>query len=109
MNFTGVAGNPEIYRKMPDKNSEELNVVYRQAEELFAELKALMDSFFGWTVLGMVDMESLIEENLKTSEDWERNLAMLKTKRKEADKILETHRVKCFTISTIPLKSAIED
>jgi len=57
----------------------------------------------------MVDMEALIEENLKVTADWERNLTMLKTKRKEADKILENQHVHCFNVSTIPLKNAIED
>lgn len=34
-NFAGVGGNVEIYKKMPDSNSDVLLTVYSKAESLF--------------------------------------------------------------------------
>ena len=49
--FQGFGGSPEIYRKMPDKSSELLYSVYKNAENLFLELKDLLDSYKQWCVL----------------------------------------------------------
>ena len=108
-NFQGLGGNPEVYRKMPDKNSDGLLTLYSKAEELFKELKETLEIYKPWVVLGKVNIETLVEENLKEVVDWEHNFRVLKQKRKEVEKLAESHKVHCFYISTTPLKAAIED
>ena len=36
--FQGVGGYPDLYKMMPEKNAEYLNVVYERAEGLFERL-----------------------------------------------------------------------
>ena len=107
--FQGFGGSPEIYRKMPDKSSELLYSVYKNAENLFLELKDLLDSYKQWCVLGRVNIENLVEEKIKTIADFEHNFKTLRQKRKDIEKIPDSHKIHCFNISTTPLKSALED
>lgn len=109
INFQGLGGNPDIYRKMPDKNASSLVHVYTKAEELFGELKAFLRNYAPWTVLGSIDLEALIEQHVKTVKDVENNLKLLKQKRKELEKLQDTQKVHCFEVSLVPLKTTIED
>lgn len=107
--FQGLGGNPEVYRKMPDKNSDGLYTVYSKAEELFGELKELLLVYKPWVVLGKVNIDSLVEENVKDVADYEANFKMIRQKRKDIEKLQEQQKVHCFSISTSPIKSTIED
>jgi dynein heavy chain 2 len=109
MNFQGLGGNPDIYRKMPDKNANCLVHVFTKAEELFNDLKAFLRSYAPWTVLGSIDLDSLIEQHVKTVRDVENNLKLLKQKRKELDKLQNAHKIHCFEVSFVPFKTSIED
>ena len=107
--FQGFGGSPEIYRKMPDKSSDLLYTVYKNAENLFTELQELLESYKHWCVLGRVNIENLVEEKIKTIADFEHNFKTLRQKRKDIERIPDTHKIHCFSISTTPLKSALED
>lgn len=107
--FTGLGGNADVYRKMPDSNAGGLITVYQKAEQLFSELREKEREFRPWVVLGSVDIEALVEENMKTVEDWEANFKVLRQKRKEAEKLPDSVKVHCFTLSLTPLKTAIDD
>jgi len=109
INFQGLGGNPDIYRKMPDKNASCLVHVYTKAEELFNELKAFLRNYAPWTVLGSIDLEALIEQHVKTVKDVENNLKLLKQKRKELEKLQDTQKIHCFEVSFVPFKTTIED
>ncbi|OMJ92391.1 hypothetical protein SteCoe_4833 [Stentor coeruleus] len=107
--FQGFGGSPEIYRKMPDKSSDLLYTVYKNAENLFVELKELQVSYKHWCVLGRVNIENLVEEKIKTVEDFDHNFKTLRQKRKDIERIPDSHKIHCFNISTTPLKSSLED
>ena len=107
--FQGFGGSPEIYRKMPDKSSDLLFTVYKNAENLFTELSDLLISYKHWCVLGRVNIENLVEEKIKTIADFEHNLKTLRQKRKDIERIPDSHKIHCYNISTTPLKSALED
>lgn len=94
---------------MPDKNSDGLYTVYSKAEELFGELKELLLVYKPWVVLGKVNIDSLVEENVKDVADYEANFKMIRQKRKDIEKLQEQQKVHCFSISTSPIKSTIED
>lgn len=107
--FQGFGGNPEVYRKMPDKSSDLLFTVYKNAENLFNELRDFLDSYKHWIVLGRVNIESLVEEKIKTIADFEHNFKVLRQKRKDVERIPDSHKIHCFNISVTPLKSSLED
>lgn len=108
ISFQGFGG-PEIYRKMPDKSSDLLYGVYKNAENLFTELQDLLSSYKHWCVLGRVNIENLVEEKVKTMEDFEHNLKVLRQKRKDVEKVPDSHKIHCFNISVAPLKNSLED
>jgi dynein heavy chain 2 len=108
-NFQGLGGNQDIFKQIPEKNSKYLSVVYSKTEELFEKLFKFTENFKAWTVIGALEMESIIEKYFKTNEDWDGNLKGLRLKRRELEKIPETHKIDCFTISLSPFKNAIED
>ena len=107
--FQGFGGNPEIYRKMPDKSSDLLFTVYKNAENLISELKEFQNSYKHWTVLGRVNIENLVEERIKTMADFDHNFKVLRQKRKDVERIPDSHKIHCFQISVTPLKSSLDD
>ena len=107
--FQGLGGSTDVYRKMPDSNAAGLINVYQKAEQMFAELREKEREYRPWVVLGTVDVEGLVEECMKTVEDWESNLKILRQKRKEAEKLPDSIKVHCFSISLSPLKTTIDD
>ena len=40
-----------------------------------------------WVVLGSLDLEAFVEENLKDLSDWERNFKALKLRGRDAEKL----------------------
>jgi hypothetical protein len=58
-----------------------------KAEELFQKLSEVQKVYLPWTILGTIDLQSYIEQNFKTVDDWETNFQMLKSKRKELKKL----------------------
>jgi dynein heavy chain 2 len=106
--FRGL-GDTDIFSKMVDRNPTSLAIVYQKTELLFRNLSAVYDSFQDWVVLGSVPLEEFVEEALSDVSDWELNFRMLKAKGKEAEQIPTTIKVDCITISTAPVKAAIDD
>jgi len=58
-----------------------------KAEELFQKLSEVQKVYLPWTIFGTIDLQSYIEQNFKTVDDWETNFQMLKSKRKELKKL----------------------
>lgn len=77
---------------------------------LFRKVQKLQSSYAPWLVVGMLPerLQELVEE-LTEPRDWDLNFKAIKAKRKEMDKIPDTIKIDCFTISTVILKSVIED
>ena len=85
--FRGVGEDNSIYQVMIDQNAAGFTTVYKKAEDLFSRLSDVQDQFKDWVVLGMVNLEALIERHLLTVLDWERNFRALKAKGREAEKL----------------------
>ena len=72
---------------MIDQNAAGFTTVYKKAEHLFKRLVAVQDKFKDWVVLGTVDLDKLVETNLDSVPDWERNFRALKARGREAEKL----------------------
>jgi dynein heavy chain 2 len=94
---------------MPERNSKHLNTVYMKAEELFQKLSEVKKVYIPWTILGTIDLQSYIDQNFKTVDDWETNFQMLKSKRKELKKLPDSQKVDCITVNLVPFKGGVED
>jgi len=62
-----------MFSLMPDQNSKHLKTVYEKAEELFSRLEGAVVEYLPWTALGNLDIQSYIEANFTTVQDWEDN------------------------------------
>jgi dynein heavy chain 2 len=69
----------------------------------------VVSHFKDWVVLGMVDVESLVETRLTEVSDWEDNFKSLKAKGREVEKLPSVIKIDCITVSTSPTKTAIDD
>ena len=85
--FRGVGEDNSIYPIMIDQNAAGFTTVYKKAEHLFKRLVAVQDKFKDWVVLGTVDLDKLVETNLDSVPDWERNFRALKARGREAEKL----------------------
>ena len=62
-----------IFSVMVDRNANSFHALYRKAETLFRRLVAALDIFRDWVILGQIDLEALVDEQLETVQDWEKN------------------------------------
>ncbi|XP_077466766.1 cytoplasmic dynein 2 heavy chain 1 isoform X1 [Stigmatopora argus] len=108
--FKGVSapGDPVIFGAMIDRNASGFLTIFSKAEDLFSRLRAIQHKFKEWVVLGQVDLEKLVEKNLTTVQDWERNFKALKARGKESERLPSQEKVDCVTVNCEPLKAAIE-
>jgi dynein heavy chain 2 len=102
-------GNAHIYKKMGPRNSKRLLQVYAKAEALFERLQDILFKYQEWTILGQVDLDAYIEQNVKTSEEYITNFKMLRAKRKDIDKLPDLEKIDCCSISLVPFKSYLDD
>lgn len=105
--FNGVGGNAEIFKQMPERNAKLLSLVYSKAEDLFAKIVKTLDQFKIWTVISYIDEDNI--SKLKTFDDWENNIKMIRSKRKELEKVSEGIKIDCFSISTLSFKNKADD
>jgi dynein heavy chain 2 len=94
---------------MPDQNSKHLKTVYEKAEELFSRLEGAVVEYLPWSALGNIDIQSYIEANFTTVQDWEDNFQMLRLKRKELKKLPDSFKVDCININIVPFKAGIDE
>uniref|UniRef100_H2ZEZ6 Cytoplasmic dynein 2 heavy chain 1 n=1 Tax=Ciona savignyi TaxID=51511 RepID=H2ZEZ6_CIOSA len=98
-----------VFPNMIDRNAENFYTIYSKAEDLFRRLARVKTRFEEWVVLGKVDIEDLVANHCVTYEDYERNFKTVKLKGKEIEKLPASEKVDCLTVSTSPVKSAIDD
>ncbi|KAI9102585.1 dynein heavy chain and region D6 of dynein motor-domain-containing protein [Phlyctochytrium arcticum] len=106
--FRGI-GEVEVFKNMIDSSAASLSQVYRKANSLFQSLEKVQETFEEWVVLGTVDLDDIVEQNLLEVSDYEANFRALKAKGKESEQLPAEYKVDCFTISTLPVKTAIDD
>ncbi|XP_078258653.1 cytoplasmic dynein 2 heavy chain 1 isoform X2 [Rhinoraja longicauda] len=109
--FKGASepGEEPIFVTMIERNAKGFITVFSKAEDLFKRLAAALDKFQEWVVLGQVKIEALIEENLHTVHDWEKNFKALKGRGKDSERLPSVVKVDCITINCDPVKAVIDD
>ncbi|XP_072467338.1 cytoplasmic dynein 2 heavy chain 1 isoform X1 [Notamacropus eugenii] len=109
--FRGVgdAGDEGIFTIMIERNASGFLTIFSKAEDLFRRLAAVSDQLKEWVVIGQLDMEALVEKNLFTVHDWEKNFKALKVKGKEVERLPSTVKVDCLNINCNPVKTVIDD
>lgn len=98
-----------IFARLSNQNAPALKIVYEKAESLFTRLSKVLDHYQNYVVLGMVDIEGLVADSLVQVADWEYNFKLVKVKGREAEKLPNTIKVDCITVSMAPLKAAVDD
>ncbi|PIC50730.1 hypothetical protein B9Z55_000152 [Caenorhabditis nigoni] len=94
---------------MIERSMHLLPSVYEKAEQLMQKVETCDAIFVDWLVISQVDLEELIEENLKTAADWESQFKILKAKAREAERLPHELKFECILVSTAGVKTAIED
>jgi dynein heavy chain 2, cytosolic len=109
--FDGLdKANVTIYRKIGSRNAKRLQRIYIKAERLFDRLSSILERYSPWTKLATVsDLDAFIEANIIKTDDFLMNLKMLKTKKKEIEKLPDVEKIDCCSISIIPLKVFLDD
>ncbi|OWF37256.1 Cytoplasmic dynein 2 heavy chain 1 [Mizuhopecten yessoensis] len=98
-----------IFPAIIDRNAEGFITCYRKADVLFKRLYAAQEQFKEWVVLGAIDLDQFVEDNLKEISDWERNFKGLKARGRDAEKLPHQLKIDCLTVNTTPVKAVIDD
>lgn len=107
-NTSGLSGTT-VWADLASRNTSALQTVYEKAEALFGRLQKVRDHHQPYVVLGMVDLEGLVAEALHDVGDWEHNFRLVKSRGRDAEKLPNTIKVDCITVSMAPLKAALDD
>uniref|UniRef100_A0A4W3JIK2 Dynein cytoplasmic 2 heavy chain 1 n=1 Tax=Callorhinchus milii TaxID=7868 RepID=A0A4W3JIK2_CALMI len=109
--FKGASepGEEPIFVVMIERNANGFLTVFSKAEDLFKRLSKVLDKFKDWVILGQVNIETLVEEQLQTVHDWERNFKALKGRGKDSERLPSVIKVDCITINCNPVKAVIDD
>jgi len=60
-------------------NATKFTKLFLRAEKLFERLENILKEWENRVSLGSIDMEKMIQENIKTAEDWENNFRSSKS------------------------------
>uniref|UniRef100_A0ABM5FWF4 Cytoplasmic dynein 2 heavy chain 1 n=2 Tax=Agamidae TaxID=81953 RepID=A0ABM5FWF4_9SAUR len=109
--FKGVSETDEesVFSVMTERNASGFLTTFSKAEDLFRRLAEVADQFKEWVIIGQVDMEELVENNLFNEQDWEKNFKALKVRGKEVERLPSTVKVDCIIVNCNPVKSVIDD
>lgn len=103
-------GNTAVYRRMGPRNSRRLVQVFVKAEKLFEKLSSLIQKYTKYAQLGQIsDLDSFIEVNVVTTEEFSANFKELRVRRKEAEKLPDFEKIDCCVVSLIPFKAYLDD
>lgn len=108
-NFEGF-GNNQIYRRMGTRNSSRLVKVFQRCELLFEKLASVLSKYSPFVRLGQVhDLDLFIETHVRSPDEYVTNFKMLKTKRRDIDKLPDVEKIDCCTISLTPFKGYLDE
>eukprot|EP00392_Amoebophrya_sp_AT5.2_P002499 g2504.t1 len=125
--FKGLEGAPHIYKAMPDRNPDSLQGVFAKAEELFEKVVSKTNgtdaggvatssssggapSLADFLVLGQNwELVNDLVDKFEDTKEWDVNFKFVKQKKKEVEKLPDVMKIDCVTLSTVLLKSTIED
>lgn len=98
--FAGFGSAGAQYALMADRNPKSLVQVYRKAEILFARLSRELEKLQPWVAVGKIsDLDAFVDANVVSVVDYDTNLKMLKTKRKEADGLPDFVKVRSLLLA----------
>jgi dynein heavy chain 2, cytosolic len=60
-------------------NASKFTKLFLRAEKLFERLENILKEWENRVALGSIDMEKMIQENIKTAHDWENNFRSSKS------------------------------
>jgi dynein heavy chain 2 len=88
-NFKGVNETKRnlIFQTIVERNAAGLMQCFLRSQDLFKSLASVCDMFKEFVVLGQVDVEDLVEKNLRDVEDWDKNFRSLKLRARDAEKL----------------------
>uniref|UniRef100_A0A7E4URM5 Cytoplasmic dynein 2 heavy chain 1 n=1 Tax=Panagrellus redivivus TaxID=6233 RepID=A0A7E4URM5_PANRE len=111
--FRGIqnvdAANNNFFVGIVEDNVSRFEGIYENSRILFEQLETVSSQFEEWVVLGQVNIEDTIEEHFRKASDWEDQLKALKAKGREAERLPNEIRVDCVLVSTLGIKSTIDD
>ncbi|XP_012944204.1 cytoplasmic dynein 2 heavy chain 1 [Aplysia californica] len=109
--FKGVGdgGSNLIFTAIIDRNAGSFVTCYRKADILFTRLASVEEQFKDWVVLGAIDLDQFVQDNLVQISDWEKNFRALKARGRDAEKLPSQIKVDCITVNTTPVKAVIDD
>jgi len=109
--FKGFETSGQMFTKMADRNADALQQVFSKAEELFDKLELELCRLEDYVVLGRVeDMDQFVDSiGLVKAADFEHNLKMIKTKRKDLDRLPDFFHIDCIAVSTVSLKMSVQE
>lgn len=76
-----------IFQSIMVRHSDDIVACFYTSNELFARLERALDQYQEWMVFSQVDIDELLEKNLKEVDDWEKNFRLLKIRGQEAEKL----------------------
>ena len=91
------------------RNSARLAQVFTKAESLFERLAGMLAKYAPLVRLGQVDLDTFVEEQVTTPDQYVLNFKALRGRRKDIEKLPDSERVGCCLISMVPFKAYLED
>ena len=103
-------GNSSVYRRMGVRNSHRLTKVFARAEALFDKLSFVIKKYQPLVRLGQIpDLDTYIETNVVRPDEYTANFKVLKTKRRDIDKMPDSEKIDCCTVSLTPFKGYLDE
>ncbi|XP_050420010.1 cytoplasmic dynein 2 heavy chain 1 [Adelges cooleyi] len=108
--FRGVVDSAEsIFVSIVDRNASMFTMLFTRAEELFERLENVLKEWESRVALGLVDIEKMIQENIKTAHDWELNFRSSKSWGQQIAKVnCAEIQIECFIVSTAAVRLELE-
>ncbi|CUG03846.1 Hypothetical protein, putative [Bodo saltans] len=110
----GDATPYEYFPLMPAANAERITTVHIKAMELFQKLNKVRKAFRDYVAAGVCgtngapDLDSVVDLVVTELPHWVDGFKLVRDRMKKTSTIEEAIRVDCFTVSTTPMKAAIE-
>ena len=103
-------GNANVYRRMGVRNSHRLTKVFARAESLFEKLSLVIRKYQPLVRLGQIpDLDGYIEANVVRPDEYTANFKVLKSKRRDIDKMPDSEKIDCCTVSLTPFKGYLDE
>ncbi|CAD7969929.1 unnamed protein product, partial [Amoebophrya sp. A120] len=111
--FKGLEGAGHIFASVTTRNPDSLLTVFQKGENLFSKVNDKISDASGdpstTSAKGGKDPSKLLVEKFDDTKEFDLNFKFIKQKKKEVEKIPDVIKIDCLKLSTVLLKSTIED